>query len=110
MDDSGIDSGDTEVAGTVETVEERRVAALVLTELARAAKAATLTLAVAIAVAWLFSGYDGISFPGPYDFPGRYLVALLPLTVVWFTLKGAAERLAKEPRVGAPAQGEAETS
>lgn len=108
MEDSGTDSGDTDLAGTATTVEERRVAALVLAELARAAKAATATLSVAIAVAWLFSGYNGVDFPGPYDFPGRYLVALAPLMFAWLTLQGSSERLARETAVHT--KGPAETA
>ena len=110
MADSGSETGSTEKARAGWTVEQRGVAALVLSELAGAAKAATWTVAGLMAAVWLYSGLDPSNrFTGPFDFPGRYLFALLPVLFVWLTLKGSSERLAREAAV-VPAQSEAETS
>jgi hypothetical protein len=110
MDDSGSATGNTEDDRTGETIEVRRVAALVLTELAGAAKAATWTVAALMAAVWVYSGVDSGGYvTGPFDFPGRYLFALLPVLFVWLTLKGSSERLAQEGR-GVPTPSEAENS
>lgn len=95
MDDSA--SGAAEVHQQAGTVEERRIAVLVLTELARAAKVATGTLAVLAVAVWVFSGVNPSgNFTGPYEFPWRLLLALLPMMLFWLTLQGSSERLARE--------------